>query len=105
MDCDIENDSASGFGPREPPALETRRQINRMKDTGSERFPNYSFLDEFPQRAVSYRVAEVMVGPQDDVCCLCRFEHLLGVVQRQGEGFLAQNVFAGRCCSKRLIAM
>src|ERR1700751_839752 len=105
MDRDINNDSASGLRSRESPALETRGQINRMKDAGRERFPNRSFLDEFPQRAVRYCVAEVMVGPQNDVCSLCRFKHLSGIVHREGQGVLAQNVFAGRPGREPLIAM
>src|ERR1700740_2352332 len=105
MDRDIKNDSSSSLRPREAPALETWGEINRMKDADSERFSNRSFLDEFPQRAVRYCIAEVMVGSKNYVCGLCRFLHLLGIVHRKGEGLLAQNVFAGRCGSKRLITM
>ena len=84
MDRDIKNDSAPSFRPGESPALETRWQVDRMKDAGGERSPNRSFLDEFPQRSVRYRVAKVMVGAQNYVSRFCRFDYLSGILKREG---------------------
>jgi hypothetical protein len=44
---------------------------------------------------VGYRAAQVVVGPENHVGGLRGFEHFPGVAQRKGQGFLAQDMFAG----------
>lgn len=82
----VENDAATGFRPLQPPALQMRRQIDRMEDPCRDRPADPPFGDGIPHRPVGSGVAQVMVGAKHHAGFACGDNHFARILQRHRQG-------------------
>ena len=92
-------------GRLDAPALQMRRQIDRMEDPGEQRLADAPFCDRVAHGAVGRGVAQMMVGAHDDAAPLAFGDHRAGVGQGQRQRLLAHHVLSRRRGGKELIAM
>ena len=105
VDRDVEDDAAAGVGPLDAPALQMRRQIDRVEHPREQRLADPPRLDRLAHRAVRRGVAQVMVGAHHDAALAALRDHRARVGERQRERLLAQHVLAGRRGREDLVAM
>ena len=103
MHGDVHDDTGAGAGRRDTPALQVRRQIDRVEHAREQRPADPALLDRGTERAVGRSVAQMVVGSHDDAGRLAGVDHAPCVGEIQRERLLAKHVLAGRGRGERLL--
>src|ERR1700756_5140666 len=81
MDCDIQDDTSPRFRTVESPALQARRQINRMKDSSRQRLANDALFDQPAHGSMTDSVPQMMISTKNEALIFSGPHHGLGVSQ------------------------
>ena len=96
MHDDVRDHSPARRGVVDPPALEMRRQVHRMKDAHAQDATQAAGGDKVADRQVRAGVAEMMVGREGDALRFGGAHHFHRLVQRHRQRLLAEHVLARR---------
>ena len=89
-------------GAVDPPALQVRRQVDRVEHAREQRPADPAGLDRLAHGAVGGGVAQMVVGAHHHARRPAGRHHLAGVGQGHRQRLLAQHVLAGRGRRQRL---
>ena len=95
VDGDVRDHAAAGRGVVDPPALEVRRQVYRVKHPHAQHRPDPAVGDQVADGQMRAGVPKVMVGREDDALRLRRPHHLRRLGGGHRERLLAKHVLAG----------
>ena len=82
MDRDVQHDAAAGVGLLDPPSLQMGGQIDGVEHPREQRLADPPLLDRVAHRAVSRRIAQMMVGAQDHAALAAFGDHRARVGKR-----------------------
>src|SRR5690606_33489214 len=93
------------IGPLDAPALQVRRQINRMENPRTQHLADLARSNGITHGAVACGIAQMMVGAGHDTRLAHGFQQLVRVIKRQRQRLFAKYMLARLCRCNRLSAV